>query len=229
MSFTEADALIRIFPFLTRLALPRAVINFEKIVPANDMVLIAASNLVLVRNDIHPALIDLLAQAIVETHGKPGVFEHAGEFPTLTDPEYPMADSARDFYRNGPSILNRYLPFWITNHVQRALAVFVTVLAIILPLFSYAPKLYKGLVEHRLNSMYRRLRAIEAILHRDIASAEVAGLEADLASVDRAIHLLAIPMQHSDQFFAIKSHLDLVRVRLGLRRAELATASARAA
>jgi len=229
MSFTEADALIRIFPFLTRLALPRAVINFEKIVPANDMVLIAASNLVLVRNDIHPALIDLLAQAIVETHGKPGVFEHAGGFPTLTDPEYPMADSARDFYRNGPSILNRYLPFWITNHVQRALAVFVTVFAIILPLFSYAPKLYKGLVEYRLNSMYRRLRAIEAILHRDIASAEVAGLEADLASVDRAIHLLAIPMQHSDQFFAIKSHLDLVRVRLGLRRAELATASARAA
>ena len=229
MSFTEADALIRIFPFLTRLVLPRAVINFEKIVPASDMVLIAASNLVLVRNDIHPALIDLLAQAIVETHRKPGVFEQAGEFPTLTDPEYPMAESARDFYKNGPSILNRYLPFWITNHVQRALAVFVTVFAVILPLFSYAPKLYKGLVEYRLNAMYRRLRAIEAILHRDIAAKEVAGLEADLAGVDRAIHLLAIPMQHSDQFFSIKSHLDLVRVQLGLRRAELEAKLARAA
>ena len=229
MSFTEADALIRIFPFLTRLVLPRAVINFEKIVPASDMVLIAASNLVLVRNDIHPALIDLLAQAIVETHGKPGVFEHAGEFPTLTDPEYPMSETARDFYKNGPSFLNRYLPFWITNHVQRALAVFVTVFAVILPLFSYAPKLYKGLVEYRLNAMYRRLRAIEAILHRDVAAREVAGLEADLAGVDRAIHLLAIPMQHSDQFFAIKSHLDLVRVQLGLRRAELEAKLARAA
>jgi TRAP-type uncharacterized transport system substrate-binding protein len=229
MSFTEADALIRTFPFLTRLALPRAVINFEKIVPAIDMILIAASNLVLVRNDIHPALIDLLAQAIVETHGKPAVFEHAGEFPTLTDPEYPMSDIARDFYKNGPSFLNRYLPFWITNHVQPALAVFVTVFAVILPLFSYAPKLYKGLVEYRLNSMYRRLRAIEAILHREIAYAEVAGLETDLAGVDRAIHLLAIPMQHSEQFFSIKSHLDLVRVRLGLRRAELAAELTRAA
>jgi hypothetical protein len=28
-------------------------------------------------------------------------------------------------------------------------------------------------------------------------------------------------MQHSDQFFSIKSHLDLVRIQLGLRRAEL--------
>ena len=168
-------------------------------------------------------MIDLLAAAIVETHGKPGVFEQAGEFPTLTDPEYPMAESARDFYKSGPSVLNRYLPFWITNHAQRALAVLLTVLAIVVPMLSYAPKLYKWLVEHRLRSMYSRLRAIEAILHNDIASKEVAALEADLASVDRAIHLLSIPMQHSDLFFSIKSHLDLVRVQLGMRRAELET------
>ena len=209
--------------------LPRAVINLEKIVPANEMVLIAASNVVLVRNDIHPALIDLLAQAIVETHGKPGVFEHAGEFPTLTDPEYPMSETARDFYKNGPSVLNRYLPFWLTNHVQRALAVFVTVFAIILPLFSYAPRAYKWLVEFRLDSMYRRLRAIEAILHGDAASFDVAAVEADLASVDRAIHVLSIPMQHSNLFFSITSHLNLVRIQLGLRRAELAAQFARAA
>jgi TRAP-type uncharacterized transport system substrate-binding protein len=201
MNLTEADALVRIFPFLVRLVLPRAVINFEKIVPANEMVLIAASNIVLVRNDIHPALIDLLAAAIVETHGKPGLFEQAGEFPTLTDPEYPMAETARDFYKSGPSGLNRYLPFWITNHVQRAMAVFLTVFAIVVPMFSYAPKLYKWLVEHRLRAMYRRLRVIEAILHNDVASTEVASLDADLASVDRAIHLLSIPMQHSDMFF----------------------------
>ena len=126
-------------------------------------------------------------------------------------------------------MLNRYLPFWITSHAQRALAVFVTVIAIILPLFSYAPKLYKWLVEYRLHTMYRRLRTIEAILHGDVASTDVAALEEDLASVDKAIHLLAIPMQHSDLFFAIKSHLDLVRVQLALRRAELTAALPRAA
>jgi hypothetical protein len=72
-----------------------------------------------------------------------------------------------------------------------------------------------------LHSMYRRLRAIEATLHNDVKSADVAALEADLASVDRAIHLLSIPMQHSEKFFYIKSHLDLVRAQLGLLRAEL--------
>jgi hypothetical protein len=96
------------FPFLVRLVLPRAVIDFERILPATDMILIATPNVVLVRKDIHPALIDLLAQTIVEAHGKPGVFQQTGEFPTLIDPEYPVAQSARDFYKNGPSFMNRY-------------------------------------------------------------------------------------------------------------------------
>ena len=96
MSFTEAEAVTRIFPFLARLVLPRAVIDFERIIPSTDLVLIGTPNVVLVRNDIHPALIDLLAQAIVEAHGKPGIFQQAGEFPTLIDPEYPLAPSARD-------------------------------------------------------------------------------------------------------------------------------------
>lgn len=105
----------------------------------------------------------------------------------------------------------------------------IAVFAIVLPLFSYAPKLYKRLVEYRLHAMYRRLRTIEAILHNDVASTELAVLEADLAGVDRAIHLLSIPMQHSDLFFSIKSHLDLVRVQLGLRPAELEAGLPRAA
>jgi hypothetical protein len=132
MSFTEAEAVTRIFPFLVRLVLPRAVIDFEKIIPATDMILIATPNVVLVRKDIHPALIDLLAQTIVEAHGKPGVFQQAGEFPTLIDPEHPVAQSARDFYKNGPSFMNRYLPFWMTNYVQRTIAVLVAVIAIVL-------------------------------------------------------------------------------------------------
>jgi hypothetical protein len=102
MSFTEAEAVTRIFPYLVRLALPRAVIDFERIVPATDLILIATPNVVLVRKDTHPALIDLLAQTIVEAHGKPGIFQQAGEFSKVTDPEYPIASIAADFYKTAP-------------------------------------------------------------------------------------------------------------------------------
>ena len=157
MSFTEAEALTRIYPHLVRLVLPRGVIDYEK-TPANDVIIIATTNVLLVRKDIHPAIIDLLAQTILEAHSVAGLFQRVGDFPTQTDPEYPFAQSALDFYKNGPSFLNRYLPFWMTSYVRRTIAVLATVIAIVLPLFSYTPKLYRGFVTYRLGAMYRRLR-----------------------------------------------------------------------
>jgi hypothetical protein len=202
-------------------SLPRGVIDYEKKIPANDVIIIATTNVLLVRKEIHPAIIDLLAQTILEAHGGPGLFQRVGDFPTQTDPEYPFAQSALDFYKNGPSFLNRYLPFWMTSYAQRTIAVLAMLIAIVLPLFSYAPKLYRGFVTYRLGAIYRRLRRIEASLQREVTASEVSALEAELVSVDRSIHSLGVPMQHSDLYFSIKSHLELVRIDLGLRRAEL--------
>ena len=217
MSFTEAEAVTRIFPFLVRLVLPRAVIDFEKVVPATDLILIATPNVVLVRKDIHPALIDLLAQAIVEAHGKPGIFQQAGEFPTLTDPEYPLAHSARDFYKNGPSFLNRYLPFWMTSYAQRIIAVLVAVIAIVLPVFSYAPKLYLWLVRDRMRKLYRRLRLVDKALLTELTTPQVQFLQTDLDSIDRAASI--VPMRNSDLFFDLRTHIDRTRNHLAARLA----------
>ena len=156
MSFTDADALTRIFPFLVRLVLPRGVIDYQNKVPAADVILIATTNVVLVRKETHPAIIDLLAQTIMEVHAPPGIFQRVDEFPTQSDPEYQMSEEARDFYRNGPSLLNRYLPFWITNYVKRGIALLVAVIAIIIPMFSYGPNLYRWLVQYRMRALYRR-------------------------------------------------------------------------
>jgi TRAP-type uncharacterized transport system substrate-binding protein len=218
MSFTEAEAVTRIFPFLARLVLPRAVIDFERIVPTTDLILIATPNVVLVRNDIHPALIDLLAQAIVETHGKPGIFQQAGEFPTLIDPEYPLAQSARDFYKNGPSFLNRYFPFWMTSYGQRVVAVLVAVVAIVLPVFSYAPKLYLWFVRDRMRKLYRRLRIVDKTLLTELTAADVQSLQTDLESIDRATS--SVPMRNSELFFDLRTYIDRTRAHIAMRLAE---------
>jgi hypothetical protein len=70
--------------------------------------------------------------------------------------------------------------------------------------------------------MYRRLRRIEARLQNDMTAAEMSTLEADLDGVDWAIHSLAVPMRYSNVYFSVKSHLDLVRTRIGSRRVEMA-------
>ena len=171
------------------------------------------------RKDIHPALIDLLAQTIVEAHGKPGVFQQAGEFPTLIDPEYPVAQSARDFYKNGPSFLNRYLPFWMTNYVQRIVAVLVAVIAIVLPMFNFAPKLYHWFLQDRMRKLYRRLRIVEDASQTELTAPQVVSLQTELENIDRAARIL--PQRHSDLFFNLEQHIILTRTQLASRLVEV--------
>jgi hypothetical protein len=173
MNFAESEALTRIFPYLVHLVLPRGAVDLARTIPPTDINLVATTNVVLVRKEIHPAIVDLLAQAILEAHGPPGLFQKAGDFPTQTDPEYPFAQSARDYYKNGPSYMNQYLPFWMTSYAQRIIAVLVAVIAIVLPVFNYAPKLYLWFIRERVRRLYRRLRVVEQGLQTELSSSQI--------------------------------------------------------
>ena len=71
MSFANADAYIQRFPFLSRLVLREGVVDFAANIPPADTTLIATTAAVLVREDAHRALVNLLAQALHEVHGQP--------------------------------------------------------------------------------------------------------------------------------------------------------------
>jgi hypothetical protein len=122
MSFPMAEAFTRIFPDLVRLVLPQGVIDIDLVIPPNDVTLIGNTAKVLVRNDLHPEIVQLLLQTMVEAHGGANIFQRAGEFPNSTDVEYPVAPAAIDFYKNGPSFMQRHLPLWLSVHAQRAKA-----------------------------------------------------------------------------------------------------------
>ena len=160
MNLTQAEGLARAFPNINRLVLPQGAVDFEKNIPPSDVSLIGITTAVVVRKSLHPGIVYLLAQALAEEHSAGGVFQRAGEFPTQTDPELPMAERAVDFYKNGPPLLNRYLPFWIVPHVLRLFAVLLAGGAIIYPLFSFAPKLYQWFVQQFIAKLYRRLTGL---------------------------------------------------------------------
>jgi len=166
----------------------------------------------LARKDVHPAVVDLLAQTTLQAHSTPGLFRKVGEFPTETDPEYPISQGARDFYRNGPSFLNRYLPFWMTNYAQRFLAVLVAVIAIVVPVFNYGPKLFLWLIRDRVRRLYRRLRMVDKALLLEPDSARMQTLHAELENIARAANI--VPMHSSDLFFELRAHIDRTRRHL---------------
>ena len=219
MNVTQAEALTRLFSSLNRLVLPTGVIDLAKNIPPSDVNMIGSTNAVVVRKDLHPELIYLLAQTLKEEHSGGGIFQRASEFPTQTDPEFPVAEEALDYYKNGPSLLQRYLPFWMINYAKRVAAIVVTAIAIVIPLFTLTPKLYAWLLNLRLARLYRRLRLVNARLKGELTADQVAALQNDLEHIDRAANIL--PMRHSDLFFSLLMHIDMTRTRLAACSAAL--------
>jgi TRAP-type uncharacterized transport system substrate-binding protein len=218
MSVSQTDALTRIFPYLVRLVLPQGVIDLEHNIPPKDVNLIGTTNAVVVREDLHPEIIDLLAKTLVEVHGGAGIFQRAGEFPTQTDPEFAVADGAREFYKNGPSYFNKYLSYWTVSLIKKIVAVILSCAVLLVPFSNVVPKLSSWVVRDRMRSLYHRLRIVETSMQTDLTAAQLDALQSDLDSIDQSANDLGVPIRHSDLFFDLKIHINHVRQRLALRR-----------
>ena len=218
--FPMAEAFTRILPELIQLKLPRGVVDVNNVIPPTDVTLVGTTTRILVRDTLHPDIVHRLLKTMIDEHNGPEIFQRSREFPMNADPEYPMAASAVDYYKNGPSLLQRYLPLWLTVHVQRLIAVLVTTVAVGLPLFNYVPRLYRWFVRERVLKLYRKLRVLEKEFRNDLSSSDIRVLQENLEGIERATNNLRVPNRFSDLLFSLKVHINLVRTRLGTRSAE---------
>ncbi len=110
-------------------------------------------------------------RAATEIHSGAGVFDREGEFPAPRDTGFPLSEVAVRYYKSGPPLLQRYLPFWAANLVDRLWVMLVPILAISIPLVRLVPPLYRWRVRSRIYRWYARLKEIELQLE-DNANAE---------------------------------------------------------
>jgi TRAP-type uncharacterized transport system substrate-binding protein len=225
MSFPMAEAFTRIYPGLVRLVLPSGVIDIDRDIPPDDVQLIGTTAKVLVRSDLHPGIVQLLLQTMVKTHGKPEIFQRNGEFPNGADAEYPIAPTAVDFYKNGPSFMQRHLPLWLAVHVQRAIALLVAAVAIGFPLFNYLPLLYRWNTRRRLLYWYGQLKALEASFDLNRHDKALLEKQAELERIEDAVSRIRFPLSFSDQLYNLRSHIDIVRRKI-VSRANIARRTA---
>jgi hypothetical protein len=209
MNFSTAEAITRIFPDMVRIELPKGIAELDPVNPPNDVTLIGIMGSILVRNTLHPAIVQLMAQILKQVHDRPGLLQRTGEFPTPLDPDFPVSQIAVDYYKNGPSFLQEYLPFWMSIYARRVIAVFVAALAIALPVFGFAPRLYGWFVDERLRKLYSRLRAVEKALLAGPSASQLDTLRYEIADIDRACGLIS--MRNSDAYFMLRYHLDRAR------------------
>lgn len=222
MSFANADAYVQKFPFLSRLDLREGVVDLGARIPPQDVTLIATSAALLVRRDAHPALVNLLAQAVADVHGRPAVdargearlFHRAGEFPTAADPEFPMSDDARRVYRAGAPFLQRYMPFWMATMIDRLVVSLVVLLPLLIPAMRFAPQIYRWRVRRRILRWYAVLKDLESGLEANPTVAERQRALADLDRIEAAVNDTVVPLGFTDQLYQLKAYIVTVRGHL---------------
>lgn len=214
MSFANAEAFVRLFPYLTRVTLPRGVVDLVKNVPPRDIELVANEAALVVRADLHPALVGLLAEAVKRTHGGGGLFQRVGTYPKLQDPEFQLSEDAERFYRSGPSFLHRFLPFWLATFIQRMVVLVVPVATLALPLVKLIPAMFRWRHRQRLLHWYGQLKQLEARVAFDTERSEQGEQRLELTRISDAVDAIPIPIGFSEQFYSLRAAIDLVKARI---------------
>jgi TRAP-type uncharacterized transport system substrate-binding protein len=210
--FVQSEAYARRFPFLRALTLPRGIIDLAADKPPQDMRLVAATASLVVREDLHPALVQLLVQAAQQVHGDAGWFSRAGEFPSPSVSDLPLAPEAARLYRDGVPWLQRYLPFWLANFIDRMWFVLLPLVAVMIPLSRILPPLVELRVRSRVFRWYAHLRAVEQALERQAPALD--RLRAEIERIDGQVERVGVPLSYTHELYELRSHIDLVRKRI---------------
>jgi TRAP-type uncharacterized transport system substrate-binding protein len=208
--FGQADAYSRRFAYLTPVTLPRGVVDLAADLPPRDVRLIAPTATLVARKGLHPALVQLFVQAAHQVHGDAGWFQRKGDFPTAASNELPLSKEAQRFYANGTPLLQRYLPFWLANLVDRMWPVLVGIVAVLIPLSRTVPTLYEFRIRSRIFRWYARLRAVESAIGKRPAGA----LLVELAEIEARVEQVSVPLSYADQLYALRSHIRMIDQRL---------------
>lgn len=212
MNFAQSEAYSRRFSFLSPVTLPRGVVDLAGDLPPQDVKLIATTTTLLASPRVHPAVLQLFSQSALALHGQAGWFSRAREFPSVEHTEFKVSDEAQRAIHTGMPLLQRYLPFAYANLIERMWLALGIILAVLLPLSRIVPPLYEFRIRSRVFRWYGQLRSIE-----DRAATRNEPLESlitELQSLETRVEKISVPLSYTDELYALRNHIELVRQRL---------------
>ena len=212
LDMAQADAYSRRFGFLSSVTLPRGVTDLSTDVPHHDVSMVALTTSLLARDDLHPALRELFAESAVKLHSDAGWFNRARDFPNTRTSELPVSPEGDQAINGTPPVWKRYLPFWLSNLMQRMGLVIGGLVVLLLPLSRIVPPLYAWRVRRRVFRWYAQLHEVELRLEHGGESTEQS-LDR-LAQLDERANRIAVPLSYAYELYALRDHIEAVRKRV---------------
>ena len=210
MGYRRADAYARRMPYLSRLVLPEGSVNLAANLPPRDVRLVAATATLVARTDLHPALIDLVLQGTRELMAGPSLFARPRQFPSPDHVSLPLNADALRFHDRGPSLFQRFLPYWAATLIDRWLVMLVPLLTLLLPLMRIMPPAYRWRIRSRIYRWYKDLRRLEAAAVPPDPM-DRAALMAELDHIEEETSHIEVPLSYADALYDLRLHIRFLK------------------
>jgi TRAP transporter TAXI family solute receptor len=215
VSLAHVEGLSRRLPYFQLVVLKRGSVNPAQNLPARDIPLLATTANLVIADTVHPALAYLLLEAARQIHSHPTLLNKPGEFPSPVGTDFPLSEESERYFKNGRPFLQRYLPFWLANLVQRIVLIVVPLAAILIPVFKFLPSALQWRQRIKLYRRYGELKFLENdISARNLGADEVANAHAQLTQIERDILATRFSVDFADRVYTLRQHVDFVREKL---------------
>jgi TRAP transporter TAXI family solute receptor len=213
LNLARADAYVALYPFLSKVTVPRGVGDLAKDLPPADVALFASKASLVVRKELHSAIQYLLLSTAMQIHSGVSMFHRAGRFPAAEGIELPLSREAVQFYKSGQPFLQHNLPFWVASLVGHLLVLLIPTIAVLYPMFRFLPGLYGWLMRRKIARLYGELRFLEDEI-TDGGPTDRAQLTARLDRLEKQANQLRMPIVYESMMYLLRHHISIVRNRL---------------
>lgn len=211
--------LARNLRYLKPLVIPASTFSIIKNSPSTDIHTLGINTDVIVRNDLDSGLVLTLAEAVQAVFSAPNKLWEKNEFPNFSQySQFDPNEIAKDYYRNGPPFLKKYLPLNLSTLITKLIIIFLPVITILWPLFHFIPQIYGFFVKRRISKWYKELEMVE----NNYFKANKADKKEFLHSIDeieQGIRDLKIPFLHDkyiQELFDARVHIELIKQKIGV-------------
>jgi TRAP transporter TAXI family solute receptor len=223
VSFSQAEAYARKFPWSAKITLPKGGANMARNLPAEDVDLVAATANLVARSDLHHSIMFLALDIASEVHKVPNAFGAVGDFPNKKNLDFNQSEESKRFFESGRPFLQRYVPFWLANVIERFLVLLGPILAIGFPLVKLGPTLMAWKEDSELAQIYDEVLDIE--YGRHTTPELVSKALARLSEIEASIPHLGLTAHYYIHIYNLREHLTSARRRV-LERGQVPAVSA---
>jgi TRAP transporter TAXI family solute receptor len=222
LSFSQRQAYHRKFRYLSEITIPPGLFNLGRNIPRQDIDLVAPTAMLVVRKDLHPDLVPVLLSTATRIHGKGDELTNPGEFPSASYTDLPVSEDAKHFYKYGPPVLQRMLPFWLASLTDRLKIMLIPLIVLLMPLFRAAPPLVRWRTRRKIYLWYSALRDIDKKIALGLSGPQLDAEIARLNDIDHQVAFVQVPLSYMEEFYDLRVHVTMVQENLEKLRANQA-------